>query len=42
MHPEFKDNDILEMRVSGVGFAMSRVNVIPKNKYIEVKNEKDK
>lgn len=34
------DIETLQMRVTGVGIAMNRVNVIPKNKYIKVEDEK--
>ena len=32
--------ETLQMKFTGVGIAMNRVNVIPKNKYIKVENEK--
>lgn len=35
-----EDIETLQMRVTGVGIAMNRVNVIPKNKYIKVEDEK--
>ncbi|MBR1754372.1 hypothetical protein IJ732_05985 [bacterium] len=35
-----EDIEKLKMKVSGVGLAMNRVNVVPKNKYIKVEDEK--
>lgn len=36
------DIETLKMKVSGVGLGMNRVNVVPKNKYIKVEDDKDK
>jgi hypothetical protein len=37
---EEKDLDIFRMQVTGVGLAMNRVNVVPRNKYIKDNDEK--
>lgn len=39
---EIKDGKELKIYVTGLGFLMLRVNVIPKNNYIKVENEKTK
>ncbi|MDD3437757.1 MAG: hypothetical protein PHC64_11455 [Candidatus Gastranaerophilales bacterium] len=38
---EIKNSSEIKISVTGLGFIMSRVNVIPKNGFIKVKDEKD-